>query len=94
MHVNAVDVHVGVFYDAQNVWHLMNGNPEFAIDVTDRNIGVSARHDVWIDANANRNIRIFGAKMFEYRKIIDVDLNAELSCFFEFLRRKPRWAYR
>ena len=64
VHVNPVDVHLSVFYNAQNMWNLVNGNPEFTIDVSHRNILIAAGHNVRIDADANRNSWVFGAEMF------------------------------
>ena len=82
MHVQAIDMKFGRFYDPFNMPHLVDGNSEFTIYMPGRNFEISARHDMWIKADTNRiTITKPIAKLFQDGNIVDVDVYTQLFCF-------------
>ena len=87
MHMNTVNIHTCIFYDTQQMRNLMYADTKFTIDMTNRNIGVSTGHHVWIDTYANRSFRMFCAKLLQNRKVVNIDLNPHFCNFFKFVKR-------
>ena len=63
MHVYSVNVHVGEFHNAQQMRYLVNAYPKFGIDMSNRNIGISARHHMRVDSDTDRDIGMLAAKL-------------------------------
>src|SRR5690606_21806748 len=63
VHVNPIDIHISILHDPQNMRNLVNGNSKFGINMSYRNICVSAGHNVRIDPNTNRNFGMFSSKL-------------------------------
>ena len=72
--MNTVDVHLCILDDTQGMRYLVNANTKLTIDMPYRNIAITACHHVWIDTNTHGYLRVLCAKLFQERKIIDVEL--------------------
>ena len=53
MHMKAIYMEPGCFYDPFNMPHLVNGNSKFTIHVACRDLKIATSHDMWIEAYAN-----------------------------------------
>ena len=82
MHVDTVDVHFCILYNAQDMRNLVNTNSKFTINMPHRNIAVTPCHYVWVDANAHWYFRVLRAKLFQERKVIYIQLNAQTHRLF------------
>src|SRR5690554_2563143 len=87
MHMDSVYVHSRVFNDTFQQGHLMDGNPKFAVYMPHRNVCVSASHHVWIYAYANGRVWMFGSKLLQNGKVVDIDLHTKCCRFFYFFKR-------
>ena len=87
MHMHPVDVHARVFYNTQHVRHLVNADAKLRVDMTYRNIGISTRHNMRVDADTNRHRWMRRAKLLQHSKVVYVDLYAKRRYFFNFCKR-------
>ena len=62
----------------------MNANPELRIDMAHRDLRMSPSHNMWIDPDTNRDMRMARPELLEYRQVVNIYLYTQGSCFFQF----------
>ena len=62
----------------------MNANPEFRIDMAHRDLRMSPGHNMWIDPDTNRDMRMARPELLEYRQVVNIYLYTQGSCFLQF----------